>query len=136
MKATFHPEYVHRLLQNEDILGLHRLFIALGIDRQLPDSCLIFSSVLTWISATRSGAWTYYEATSPTKQQALLDSLTNHQTLKFLAEQYQFGMENWQTENALNDLDRRLDQNEKRIHQLLIEAVKEDEETLVRLASE
>jgi len=135
MKALFHSEYVRRLLLNEDILGLHLLFIALGYDRQLSDSCLLFSSVLSWISARRSGVWTYYEATSPDKQQDLLKKLTQHATLNFLAERYQYGMENWHTENALNDLEHWLDKNEKRIHQILVEILKDDEEALVRLAS-
>ena len=118
------------LLQKRDVFAVYPFFAALARDRPIPSSWELLVSILPWMSATRSGVWTYYEATSPEQQNAIYNSLIRDKTFNFLAEKYRFGMENWRTEGGLIGLDRWLDENEKHIHQLLIDMVTTDEEAL------
>jgi hypothetical protein len=69
---------------------------------------------LAWFAqATRSGVWTYFEATMPERQQAMYEALVKFGPHGF-AERYQFGMHRWRDSSAIAPLDFWIESNDDR----------------------
>lgn len=81
-----------------------------GIDTSKPDygvppSVFAFIEALNWLSqATRSGAWTYFEAASLERQSAMLGGLRVLAPQE-VAQMYQLGMEHWRDADTMKKLD-------------------------------
>jgi hypothetical protein len=69
---------------------------------------------LAWFAQScRSGVWTYFEATSPERQQAMYDALVKCGPKDF-AERYQFGMHHWRDSGEIAPLDFWMKSNDDR----------------------
>jgi hypothetical protein len=88
--------------------------ILCGCDTFRPDEpgyglpTLLFNLVerLAWFAqATRSGVWTYFEATPPLVQQGMLASLQEDASRPRFAEQYRMGIRHWREPPALEPVD-------------------------------
>ena len=87
--------------------------------RGLPEPLFLFSEVLHWTACSfRSGVWTYYEATSIKRQQAVLERLLKSGP-HGLARQYHEGMRSWQDKAKMAVLDTWLGNNEEEINRWL-----------------
>lgn len=81
--------------------------------RGLQVQLFVFVEALAWFAQSdRSGAWSYFEATSSLRQEAMRASLV---ALGFdsLAQQYSFGMRHWEDAVLMQQLDRWLEENEE-----------------------
>lgn len=80
-----------------------------------PDPAFNFLERLAWFAqGTRSGAWTYFEATPPERQHAMLSVLRRDFDHADFSAQYAFGMDNWQVPTSMKALDAWLDANDER----------------------
>jgi hypothetical protein len=72
----------------------------------LPRLAFMFVEGLCWFAqATRSGVWTYFEATPETRQAAMLEALEASAPKGFAA-RYATGMRDWMNESEMEKLDR------------------------------
>lgn len=81
--------------------------------RGLQAQLFVFVEALAWFAQSdRSGAWSYFEATSSLRQEAMCASLI---ALGFdsLAQHYSFGMRRWEDAVLMQQLDRWLEENEE-----------------------
>lgn len=62
MEPRYSASYIDQLVGERDSPGLHQLIAAVGRRSKLPDELWVFSRVLEWLGATRSGVWQYYES--------------------------------------------------------------------------
>jgi hypothetical protein len=83
----------------------------------LPTHFFVVVESLAWFAqATRSGAWTYFEATMPQRQQAMYEALVRFGPRDF-AERYQFGMYHWRDSAAIAALDFWIESNDERANE-------------------
>lgn len=110
----FSPAYLEQLLCDDQLESLVELQgIILGspyirpnqADYGLPAEGLVFVETLAWFTqALRSGAWTYFEATSEATQVATLQALVRHAPAGY-AERYSHGARYWHDGERLKVLD-------------------------------
>src|SRR5437868_8075886 len=104
MKPSVTRSYLDTLFANRDYEGLVWLSSMIcgssGFDLQHPTyglsrSLFLFVESLFWFAqSSRSGVWTYFEATPATRQQNMLEALRELGPAGF-AEQYGLGMGEW-----------------------------------------
>lgn len=124
MSAAISTHYLERLCEIRDYDGLAWICAVLsGSDRfnaddptyGFPDPAFNFLERLAWFAqGTRSGAWTYFEATPPARQHAMLSILRHDTHHADFSAQYAFGMENWKEPSSMKALDEWLDANDDR----------------------
>ena len=112
--SRFTKKNIDQLLESSDYMTLVELqAIIFGLpkcshslpDYGLPIPAFVFVEALTWFAqANRSGVWTYFEATTIERQEAMLSALQLFGAPSF-AEKYQFGIANWQDIKEMKTLD-------------------------------
>ena len=112
--APISPAYLDHIFAERDELGQAWLSSAIcgtpSFDQRqrtygLPLALFLFVEDLEWFAqATRSGAWTYFEATSVERQEALSTLLAAEAPTGW-ADQYAFGMECWRDAGKMQLLD-------------------------------
>ena len=96
----------------------------------LPPAVFAFVETLNWFSqAIRSGAWTYFEATPTERQMAIFAGLQRLGPPEF-AEQYKHGIEQWQVQEEMRDLDRWVSANESVCDQWLFDLLRQNRKEL------
>jgi hypothetical protein len=120
MPRKFAVEYIDRLLKGKDYDDLVDLSWAICSSPQfevalpdygLPAFAFTFAETLLWLAqSTRSGVFTYYEATPGTRQQAMTASLRALGADDF-ADWYQRGGRDWQDESKAKAIDDWLEAN-------------------------
>jgi hypothetical protein len=146
MPTILSTPYLDRLCADRDYEGLARISsILCGSDRfnptdptyGLPDQAFCLVERLAWFAqGTRSGAWTYFEATPLARQSAMLSALSADALHPDFAEQYNFGVHEWRVPSRSAMLDRWLDANDdlnKRIAWQTVAANRELLQALVNL---
>lgn len=79
----------------------------------LPAPLFAAVEALAWFAqATRSGVWTYFEATAPALKAAILEYL-REQGPDGLADQYETGMRHWRDQDRMAVLDDWMDAHER-----------------------
>jgi hypothetical protein len=115
MKPRYSAAYLDRLFSSETYEDLTQLssilcatdrFSQSESDYGLPQPLFVFVECLHWLATSwRSGsAWTYYEATPPTRQEAMRQGLEALEAPD-LARRYAEGMEHWRDPQARRVLD-------------------------------
>lgn len=87
--------------------------------RGLPPHFFVVVEGLQWFAqAGRSGVWTYFEATPPPRQHAMVNAL-GQLGADELARRYQRGIEQWQDPAAMMELDSWISAADEGAHQWL-----------------
>jgi hypothetical protein len=121
MKPVISRSFLDRLFAASDYDGLVQLSsFFLGTptcrlekaDYGLPRPFFVIIESLVWFAqAERSGVWTYFEATSAPRQQAMLAALTA-EALTGFAHAYAAGIDGWRNEAEMAKLDRWLSERD------------------------
>ena len=121
MKPSVTRSYLDGLFANRDYEGLVWLSSMIcgssGFDLQHPSyglsrSLFLFVESLFWFAqSSRSGVWTYFEATPATRQQNMLEALRELGPTGF-DEQYGIGMGEWTNVEQAAGVDKWLWENE------------------------
>ncbi|POA50825.1 MULTISPECIES: hypothetical protein [unclassified Pseudomonas] len=120
MRAVYGTAYVDQLIDSRSyeamaMLGAHMEAAAPAPDQPdlgLPPPLFVYLEALTWFAqSVRSGAWTYFEATPHPRQQAMRDNLLALDCDGW-RERYVFGMDHWDDEASMAELDRWIDASE------------------------
>lgn len=122
MRSKFSQAYLDTLFSSPDISKLAELsgylYASEDYNRDeptygYPEPVFVFVESLVWFSqASRSGVWTYFEATPRIRQDAMLDALRRHAPPEF-ATNYSFGMKNWSDELKIIVVDKWIEDHEE-----------------------
>ena len=125
MPRKYATEYIDRLLADPTYDSLAELSSVMcsgeQFDNSLPDFGLprfafLFVETLLWFAqAQRSGVWTYYEATTQARQQAMLEALRAAAPEGFVAS-YEQGMRDWEDESRIDAVDKWMEANDEAAH--------------------
>jgi hypothetical protein len=123
MPVVISSDYLQRLCRAREYEGLVWISAALCGAAQfspddpaygLPGAAFEVVERLAWFAqGTRSGAWTYFEATPLERQRAMLTRLGTDVSHPNFGEHYQIGMRDWRTPSALVSVDNWLDANDE-----------------------
>lgn len=137
--ARYTDAYIDRLLARSDFETLVELQCILwgsakraADDPQYGFSGALFAFVecLSWFSQSiRSGAWTYYETTPKERQEAMHAQLQRLAPAEF-ADQYRRGINHWQDQETMKDVDRWISENESTCNDWLFSLVLQNREEL------
>jgi hypothetical protein len=89
-----------------------------------------------WMSSTRSGVWTYYEATSEALQSQISGALGHYPELHAVSEYFDRGMRMWKSESEIGQVDAWLDLHERQLHASLMQVAREEKTLVVKLNGE
>ena len=85
----------------------------------LPPYFFVVVEALQWFAqGSRSGAWTYFEATPTQRQQAMTEALRQLGADE-LARWYRYGIEHWKDSSAIAELDHWMEATDAAAHQWL-----------------
>lgn len=121
MKAVYSEAYIDELVDSRsyDAMAMLSTYVEAAspasdeAGRGLPIQLFVFIEAFAWFAqAARSGVWTYFEATTPLRQEAMRASLLQLRC-DSLAQLYSFGMLHWKGATLMQKLDRALDEAEK-----------------------
>ena len=144
MPRKYAIEYIDRLLAEGTYESLVHLssaicssaqFDAASRDYGLPRFAFLFAETLLWFAqGSRSGVWTYYEATPPDRQHAMADALREAAPEEF-ALMYERGMRDWQDETKIAALDTWMQAHDDAAHEWLCALLKDNREALLDLTA-
>lgn len=102
----------------------------------LPSAAFEVVERLWWFAqGTRSGTWTYFEATPPERQRAMLTRLEADASYPAFGEQYQIGMRDWRTPSALGSVDTWLEANDELNNNIIWQIICANRELVQELAN-
>ena len=102
-------------------------------DYGLDGKTFAFIECLLWFAqGLRSGVWTYYEATPPERQHAMLSALKETSPSAF-ATYYALGMETWEDEDKITEVDDWLRNEDEKNHANLWHLVTSHRESIQQL---
>jgi hypothetical protein len=140
----FSASYVDRLLKGDDYPQLAELCaIVCGAssfspdksDYNLPTPAVTFVEALGWFAQTiRSGAITYFEATSRARQEAMSNAMRDYAPETY-AIWYERGMANWTDELKIRALDDWVAANEDAVHAWLRKLIVDHREIMLELTA-
>ena len=143
MPAAISTQYLERLCEARDYDGLVWISGVLSGSDQFspddpaygfPDPVFNFLERLAWFAqGTRSGVWTYFEATPLARQHAMLSILRRDSHHTEFSSQYAFGMENWRVPSSMRLLDAWLDANDGRNNAICWQIISSQPELIQRL---
>ena len=121
MKPKFSTAYLDRLFSPGQYMNLveissllcgSEVYESTKDDYGLTPHLFLLVESLSWFAhSRRSGAWTYFEVT-PHARQALMFSLLEAEAPAGFAQQYSIGMQKWQDEAAMKQLDRWMEEHD------------------------
>jgi hypothetical protein len=88
------------------------------------------------MSSTRSGVWTYYEATSEALQSQISSALGHYPELHAVSEYFDRGMRTWKSEQEISQVDKWLDSHERQLHVSLMQVAREEKTLVEKLNGE
>jgi hypothetical protein len=145
MPRKYAVDYIDRLLTNAtygDLVDLSSAicssaqFRATSADYGLPQFAFLFAETLLWFAqATRSGVWTYYEATSRARQDAMAAALREAAPEEF-ASWYERGMHDWRDETRITAVDFWIEANDQVANEWLRTLARRNREALLELTAE
>jgi hypothetical protein len=143
MKPRYSTVYLDRLFCSESYEDLAQLssilcatdrFSHSASDYGLPQPLFVFVECLSWFAVSwRSGsAWTYYEATQRSRQEAMCEGLEALAASE-LARRYAEGMECWRDPQARQALDTWIEQHDANVTLWLRSLVRANRATIEEL---
>lgn len=78
------------------------------------------------MSASRSGIWTYYEATPVSTQERISEQLEAFADLQEIAPHYLLGMKTWKETGRIEQVDEWIDRNEPAIELTLLQLARSE----------
>jgi hypothetical protein len=131
--GRYSDQYIDRLLARGDYDAMVELsgILFSSPDRdsrqpeyRLPSPVFVYVETLGWFAqASRSGVWTYYEATPAGRQEAMRQALAAWAPLGY-AQRYAFGMHHWTDERQMEELDRWIRSNEALCNEWLLDHIR------------
>ncbi|MFT0212456.1 hypothetical protein VQ643_07530 [Pseudomonas sp. F1_0610] len=128
--SRFSARYIQKLLDSSDVQHLAEIANILSSNPltdftlkyyNLPSALFVFIETQTWFAqGSRSGVWTYFEATDKTTQQQMAKALLAFAPKDFY-QNYLLGMSHWQDTVFTERLDHWLDTNQERCNVWLVE---------------
>ncbi len=136
MRPRYSADYLARIYDGESVFDLWGLLTALERHVSLPERSWLVCRLVEWLSATRSGVWTYYEATSEPNQSRVSSAIRHYPELRLVSEWYDRGMRTWRSEQEIAEVDRWIDSHEGEIHSALMQVGRADRARIVTLNAE
>ena len=135
-------QYIDRLLDGDSyqelvdlssVICTSKQYVSRAADYGLPTFAFVFAETLLWFAqASRSGVWTYYEATPLLRQIAMVEALHAHAPLEF-AEWYERGMHDWQDEEKIGTVNAWIKANESVATTWLRTLARENRESILTM---
>ena len=116
MSPRYSTDYLARIYEGESVFDLWMLLTTLERHASLPERSWLVCRLVEWMSSTRSGVWTYYEATSEAAQSRVSAAIRHYPELGSVSEHYDREMRNWKSEQEIRKVDRWIDSHEGQIH--------------------
>jgi hypothetical protein len=133
MKPRYTTDYIDRVYYGENMLDLWTFLTTLELHRSLPEGSWLFCRLVEWISSTRSGVWTYYEAMKPAEQSRISAVMRQYPRLKLISEHYDLGMTSWTSPEEIGRVDRWVDSSEPDIHSALMDLARDEKHLVTKL---
>jgi hypothetical protein len=136
MTPRFAPQFVDHLYTDAPIDEFYGTLGIIERHAPLPPASWLLCRLVEWMSTTRSGIWTYYEAVPEPDQREIVSVLGNFPTLEPLAIQYSKGREVWKRPRDIAHVDSWIDADEHEMKALLLALAREERggvEKLLRL---
>jgi hypothetical protein len=144
MPRKYATEYIDRLSADGTYESLVHLSSAICSSAQfdpalrdygLPRFAFLFAETLLWFAqGSRSGVWTYYEATPLERQDAMAGALREAAPGEF-ASMYERGMRDWQDETRIAALDTWMQAHDETANDWLRALLKTNREALLELTA-
>jgi len=136
MRPRYSNDYLDRIFGGPSVFDLWSLLTAFERHVSLPDRSWLFCRLVEWMSSTRSGVWTYYEATSEAIQSQISSALRGYPQLQAVSEYFDFGMRSWKAEQEIGKVDTWIDSHEEQLHASLMEFARLEQAVIMKLNCE
>ena len=136
MSPRYSNDYLDRIYDGVSVFDLWSLLATLERQVPLPERSWLFCRLVEWMSSTRSGVWTYYEATSEGLQAQISTAVRRYPELRSVSEYFDLGMRTWKSQEEIAQVDKWLDSHEGRIHASLMQIAREEKALVVKLNGE
>ncbi len=136
MRPRYSNDYLRRVYGGESVFDLWQVLTALERHVSLPEGSWLFCRLVEWMSSTRSGVWTYFEATSEVLQSRISNAVRRHPELRTVSEYFDLGMRTWKSQAEIAQVDEWLDSHETQIHASLMQTTREEQTLILKLNGE
>ena len=136
MRPRYSTDYVDRTYGGQSVFDLWSLLITLEGHVSLPERSWLFCRLVEWMSCTRSGVSTYYEATSEAMQSQISSAIRRYPELHAISEYFDRGMTTWKSEQEMGQVDQWLDSHEGQLHASLMQVAREEKALVMKLNGE
>ncbi len=136
MRPRYSNDYINRIYGGQSVFDLWSLLTTLEHRVSLPERSWLFCRLVEWMSANRSGVWTYYEATSEPLLSQISSTIRRYPELRAVSEYFDRGMRTWKSEPEINQVDQWLDSNERQLHVDLMHIAGQEKDLIVKLNGE
>lgn len=136
MRPRYSTDYLERTYGGQSVFDLWSLLTTLERHVSLPEGSWLFCRLVEWMSSTRSGVWTYYEATSEALQAQISNSIRRYPELHAISEYFDRGMRMWKSEDEIGHVDQWLDSNEGQLHASLMQVARVEKALVMKLNGE
>lgn len=136
MSPRYSTDFFDRTYGGHSVLDLWSLLTTLERHFSLPERSWLFCRLVEWMSSTRSGVWTYYEATSEALQGQISSAIRRYPELHAISEYYDCGMRTWRSEQEVGQVDQWLDAHEGQLHASLMQAARQEKALVITLNGE
>src|SRR6266516_2329409 len=126
MRPRYSTDYLDRIYGGQSVFDLWSLLTTLERHVSLPERSWLFCRLIEWMSSTRSGVWTYYDATSEALQSQLSSAIRRYPELHAMSEYFDRGMRTWKSEQEIGQVDQWLDSHEGQLHASLMQVAREE----------
>ena len=133
MRPRYSNEFLDRVYGGASVFDLWSLLTTLEKHCPLPDRSWLFCRLVEWLSATRSGVWTYYEATGEALLSRISVAARRYPALHEVSEQFDFGTTTWKSEQEIDRVDAWMDSHEQQIHSVLMQFAREEKASIIEL---
>ena len=130
MTLRYSAGFLDRLYSTGSIYDLWSELSTIERHHSLPKGSWTFCRLVEWFSASRSGIWTYYEATPLSQQEQLVGELDAFLDLAGIARYYRLGMATWASEKEIQQIDKWIRQQEQTIESALIRLARGERELI------
>jgi hypothetical protein len=136
MRPRYSIDFLDRTYGGQSAFDLWSLLTTLERHASLPERSWLFCRLVEWMSSTRSGVWTYYEATSEALQSQISRAIQRYPELHAISEHFGRGMRTWRSEQEIGHVDQWLDSHEGQLHASLMQFAQQEKALVMKLNGE